>query len=60
MAADLKASLEARTGMTVELEIAVDPGLLGGVVVRMQDSVIDGSVRGALERLRERLLLESA
>ncbi len=60
MQAELTASLEARSGKKVELKVAVDPGLIGGVVVRMQDSVIDGSVRGALERLRERLLLESA
>jgi F-type H+-transporting ATPase subunit delta len=56
--AALIAGLQQRTGKQVELDVGLDPGILGGVVVRMQDTVIDGSVRGALERLRERMLLE--
>jgi F-type H+-transporting ATPase subunit delta len=50
--------LRSRTGKQIELDVRVDPVILGGVVVRMQDSVIDGSVRGALERLREQMLME--
>jgi F-type H+-transporting ATPase subunit delta len=50
--------LKTRTGKQIELDVRVDPVILGGVVVRMQDTVIDGSVRGALERLREQMLLE--
>jgi F-type H+-transporting ATPase subunit delta len=49
------ARLEGMTGGTVELETAVDPDLLGGVVVRVGDRLIDGSVRGRLERLRHQL-----
>ena len=52
-------SLEQRTGMHVQLATRIDPEILGGVVVRMQDNIIDGSVRGTLERLREQLLLEA-
>ena len=33
----------------------VDPSLLGGVTVRLGDTLIDGSVRGRLERLRSQL-----
>jgi F-type H+-transporting ATPase subunit delta len=51
-------SLQERTGKRVELNVDVDPLILGGIVVRMQDNVIDGSVRGALERLREQMLHE--
>ncbi len=51
-------SLERRTGKTVELTVDVDPAIIGGAVVRMQDKVIDGSVRGALERIREEMLRE--
>lgn len=39
----------------IELQVAVDPGLLGGVTVRLGDTLIDGSVRGRLERLRGQL-----
>ena len=56
--ADLVASLQDRTGKRIELNVDVDPFILGGVVVRMQDTIIDGSVRGALERLREQMLHE--
>jgi F-type H+-transporting ATPase subunit delta len=49
-------SLEKRTGEHVDLSIHVDPSILGGVVVRMHDTIVDGSVRGTLERLREQLL----
>lgn len=51
----LTARLEGMTGGRVELDLRVDPGLLGGVVVRVGDRLIDGSVRGRLERLRNQL-----
>ncbi len=47
------------TGKTVSLTTDVDPAVLGGAVIRMGDTVIDGSVRGRLERL-ERQLMGSA
>jgi F-type H+-transporting ATPase subunit delta len=48
--------LEQFTGGRVELDIQVDPSLLGGLVVRVGDRLIDGSVRGRLERLRNQLV----
>ena len=48
--------LEALTGGRIELEVQVDPSLLGGLVVRVGDRMIDGSVRGRLERLRNQLV----
>ncbi len=45
----------AGSGRQVELQLAVDPSLLGGVTVRLGDTLIDGSVRGRLERLRSQL-----
>ena len=51
----IETRLEAMTGGRVTLELAVDPSLLGGVVVRIGDRLIDGSVRGRLERLRNQL-----
>ena len=53
---DLTARLETLTGGRVELDVAVDPSLLGGLVVRVGDRLIDGSVRGRLERLRNQLV----
>jgi F-type H+-transporting ATPase subunit delta len=48
--------LERQTGGRVELSTAVDPAILGGLTVRLGDRLIDGSVRGRLERLRARLI----
>jgi F-type H+-transporting ATPase subunit delta len=52
----LTARLEQMTGRTVELAVETDPSLLGGIVVRVGDRLIDGSVRGRLERLRSQLV----
>jgi F-type H+-transporting ATPase subunit delta len=51
----ITARLEELTGGKIALETAVDPDLLGGLVVRVGDRLIDGSVRGRLERLRNQL-----
>lgn len=51
----LTKSLETRTGKTIELTTSVDPDVMGGVLVRIGDTVLDGTVRGSLERLRDAL-----
>ncbi len=51
----LTSRLEESTGGRIELDVKVDPSLLGGLVVRVGDRLIDGSVRGRLERLRNQL-----
>ena len=51
----LTARLEQMTGGTIALTTDIDEGLLGGLVVRVGDRLIDGSVRGRLERLRQQL-----
>ena len=53
---ELTARLEQSTGGRIALDVEVDPSLLGGLVVRVGDRLIDGSVRGRLERLRNRLV----
>lgn len=52
----LMSRLEDMTGGRVRLDTQVDPSLLGGLIVRVGDRLIDGSVRGRLERLRNRLV----
>ena len=51
----LTARLEQMTGGRIALQTDVDEGLIGGLVVRVGDRLIDGSVRGRLERLRNQL-----
>jgi F-type H+-transporting ATPase subunit delta len=52
----ITARLEQQTGGHVSLDVKVDPSLLGGLIVRVGDRLIDGSVRGRLERLRNQLI----
>jgi F-type H+-transporting ATPase subunit delta len=51
----LVAALERRTGKRIEPAFRLDPGLLGGVVVRIGSTIYDGSVRAGLERLHARM-----
>ncbi|HYU15703.1 MAG TPA: ATP synthase F1 subunit delta, partial [Candidatus Acidoferrum sp.] len=51
----LSAALSKATGKTVELKVLVDPAVIGGVLARVGDQVIDGTVRRRLELARERL-----
>lgn len=53
---ELTERLEQSTGGRIVLDVEVDPSLLGGLIVRVGDRLIDGSVRGRLERLRNRLI----
>ena len=52
----LEKALEQRTGKDIELTTSVDPSLMGGILVRIGDTVLDGTVKGKLDRLREQLL----
>lgn len=52
----VKQALEARTGKSILLATKVNPGILGGVVARVGDQVIDGSVQQRLQNLRRQLL----
>jgi ATP synthase F1 delta subunit len=45
-----------QTGRTVELTSAVDPEILGGIVVRVGNSIIDASVRTRLDNLRKQVV----
>lgn len=52
----VRQSLAKRTGKQVILESSVDPALIGGLVARVGDLVLDGSVRTQLGTLRDKLL----
>lgn len=45
--------IEDQTGRHIELTANVDPDVLGGLVMRVGNMIMDGSVRGRLERLRK-------
>jgi len=45
----------ATGGRKVNLVVHVDPSVLGGIVIRIGDQLIDASVRGRLERLRQEI-----
>ena len=54
--ANIKARIAEHMGSNLELEVKVDPSLLGGLVLKMGDQVIDGSLKGKLANLERTLL----
>jgi F-type H+-transporting ATPase subunit delta len=56
--AEMEFTLERLTGKRVEAKFSLEPGLLGGAVVRVGDTVYDGSLRSRLNELRTRLASE--
>lgn len=53
---EIAEELSERLGKTVVPRVRVEPGILGGIVVRYGDRVLDGSLRRRLVTLRRRLL----
>ncbi len=53
--ARLADALGRATGKRVSVKVIIDATVLGGIVARVGDTVIDGSVRSRLEQLRETL-----
>jgi F-type H+-transporting ATPase subunit delta len=51
-AAAIKDALKKRFAREIDLEQRIDPAVIGGAVIDAGDVVIDGSVRGRLERLQ--------
>jgi len=47
--------LEATLGKKIEAEFTIEPLLIGGIRVAYGNYVLDGSIRGALSNLREKL-----
>jgi F-type H+-transporting ATPase subunit delta len=53
-------ALAAATGKRIELSPRIDPEILGGVLVKVDGRVYDGSVRGRLRALRQHLAGEGS
>ena len=49
----LKARLKGRAGRDVTLDLAVDPNILGGIVIKLGSEMIDASIRTKLNRLAQ-------
>ncbi|MGH1361329.1 MAG: F0F1 ATP synthase subunit delta [Burkholderiaceae bacterium] len=48
-------TLEAKYGKKVDIQVIVDPELIGGVSIRVGDEVMDASVRGKLQKMASAL-----
>ena len=53
--ARLAEALGKATGKTIEVKVIVDPTVLGGIVARVGDTVIDGTVRHRIDEMKEQL-----
>lgn len=51
--ARLAAALKTATGKDVEMKVIIDESVMGGLLVQIEDEVIDGTVRTRLKQLRE-------
>ena len=51
----LQKALESHTGKKVQMELTVDPSLLGGLRATIGSTVLDGTLRSQLDNLRETL-----
>jgi F-type H+-transporting ATPase subunit delta len=52
---EIVARVEKATHRTARLETRVDPGIVGGLVLRVGDKVVDGSVSARFRQLKSRL-----
>ena len=52
---ELRAMLEKKVGAKVDLDVTVDPALIGGFVAKIGSEVYDASVAGKIEKFRESL-----
>ena len=48
-------ALTAATGRTVDVKVVIDPSVVGGIVARVGDEVLDGSVASRLESAKQHL-----
>ena len=51
----IRSTLSQKTGKDIILEVEQDPGIIGGIVTRIGDLVLDGSIKTQLLNMRESL-----
>lgn len=51
----ITSALEKRFEQTVEIEVQLDHSLIGGIIIKAGDLVIDGSIKGQIEKLHQAL-----
>lgn len=56
MMASVKEFIEKETNARVELKTTVNPGIIGGLVIRIEDSLYDSSIAKKLNQLRKELI----
>lgn len=53
--ANIQKEVFANVGAEIKVEYRVDPAILGGLVIKVGDKLIDGSVAGKLDNLRQNI-----
>lgn len=53
--AQIQSNIEQSTGKTIEMDTTVDPSIIGGLIVRVGDKVVDGSIKGQMDALKSQL-----
>ena len=54
--AEVRTFIEKQTGKKVILETSVNPELIGGLVIQMEDKLYDASISGKLRKAKQELL----
>jgi F-type H+-transporting ATPase subunit delta len=55
VAKEIAEEIGERTGRKIDLATEVEPDILGGIIVRVGNSILDASIRNRLERLRKQV-----
>ena len=54
---DLQKSIETKLNKKIDIQLDVDPKIIGGMVLRIDNTIIDGSIKRQLEKIREHFVL---
>jgi|AntRauTorcE11897_2_1112592.scaffolds.fasta_scaffold00265_3 F-type H+-transporting ATPase subunit delta len=57
---ELHTALVSSTGKKVEMHIALEPEIMGGIIVRIDDTVLDGSVKHKIRKLKNQFAVNTA